>query len=532
MRPFPQGQRDRRRKGWVNRARRWVYGVLLSYLASRNAFGMAPLGPPVAAPFVPPAAAELDALPRERLPAVHIDARRPAVDDTDERGTFMRFAVPVAVDIATERAGRWEQLPSGDWRWRAVIEGIGARSLNLRFDVFRLPAQAYVVVYAPSGAVLHGPYTAASAVGGELWTPLVPGEQAVVEAVVPDAGRAELALRIAQVGYGYQGLERVPAKVGGGCHMDVACDAAAPWRDEARSVVRLTVDGIYVCSGTLVNNTALDGAPYVLTANHCVPDAARAASVVAYWNYEHAACSDAKQGSLAQAQSGAVFVAGHAASDFTLIRLAHAPHPDWNARYAGWDNRPAVPAGVVSIHHPSGQEKGISFEADPPRVTSAFADDAEEEGAFLMVEHWDSGATAPGSSGGGLWNAEHRLVGQLSGGYSSCLASGSDWFGRLSSAWDGAAGTDASARLRPHLDPLGTGAPTLDAADARALGGAGEPAAVPASGSGGSGGGALSPGLWLVAIARLLFGLGAAGRLWLAARTARPTYAAPGGGIP
>lgn len=505
--------RERRRRGVVNRARRWLYGILLNYALTARAGALMPSGPPATPPRAR-SAAELDAVPRERLPP--LEALRPAADDRDERGTLMRFAVPVPVRIAPDTGGHWERLSSGGWLWRAMIEGDGAASLNLHFDRLRLPAGASMVVYDPAGAMLHGPYGPASAATGELWTPLVPGGAVVVDVTVPEAGRDALSLRIAQVGYGYRSLDSTAA-ANANCLMDLACDAAAGWRDEARAVVRLTVEGIYLCSGTLVNNTARDGAPYVLTANHCIPDAARAASVVAYWNYQASACNGMPDGSLAQARSGATFVAGDAASDFTLIRLTRAPDPQWNARYAGWDNRPLLPVGVVAIHHPSGMEKRISIDTDVPRATLAFGDDADGRGDFLMVAAWDTGATAPGSSGGGLWNSEHRLVGQLSGGYSSCLAGGADWFGRLSSAWDGAASPDAAARLRPHLDPLGSGATTLDGADAREL--SVPPEQAPASAR--SGGGAWTPdrALSLVLLARWLFGMQAARRL-AAARAA------------
>ena len=52
--------------------------------------------------------------------------------------------------------------------------------------------------------------------------------------------------------------------------MDVICSDGLPWANEIKSVVRILTGGT-LCTGTLVNNTAQDGTPYVLTAEHCNP---------------------------------------------------------------------------------------------------------------------------------------------------------------------------------------------------------------------------------------------------------------------
>jgi lysyl endopeptidase len=63
-----------------------------------------------------------------------------------------------------------------------------------------------------------------------------------------------------------------------------------------------------------------------------------------------------------------------------------------------------------------------------------------------------SGTTEGGSSGGGLWNGAHRLIGVLSGGAASCAnPSGSDYFARLERAWTANAALDG--QLRYWLDP-------------------------------------------------------------------------------
>jgi hypothetical protein len=73
------------------------------------------------------------------------------------------------------------------------------------------------------------------------------------------------------------------------------------------------------------------------------------------------------------------------------------------------------------------------------------------------------GVTEPGSSGSPLYNASRRLVGVLSGGPSSCGATGAslrDQYGGLFHAWEGV-GT-STTRMRDHLDPLGTNPEFID----------------------------------------------------------------------
>ena len=55
-------------------------------------------------------------------------------------------------------------------------------------------------------------------------------------------------------------------------------------------------------------------------------------------------------------------------------------------------------------------------------------------------------------------------MGQLHGGFAACGEPRADWFGRFSAAWEGRG--RSSSRLSDWLDPLDTGAVTLDGLDA------------------------------------------------------------------
>ena len=56
----------------------------------------------------------------------------------------------------------------------------------------------------------------------------------------------------------------------GSCNINVVCPDGDPWRNQIRSVARITMSGMFVCTGQLINNTAQDDTPYFLTAQHCI----------------------------------------------------------------------------------------------------------------------------------------------------------------------------------------------------------------------------------------------------------------------
>jgi hypothetical protein len=121
----------------------------------------------------------------------------------------------------------------------------------------------------------------------------------------------------------------------------------------------------------------------------------------------------------------------------------------------------------VTIHHPQGDEKRISFEDDPTSTTSVGLDTSPGDGTHIRVADWDLGTTEGGSSGSPLLDPAHRVVGQLHGGYAACGNDLPDWYGRLSVSWTG--GGTASTRLSDWLDPLATGVMALDGLDGTSI---------------------------------------------------------------
>jgi hypothetical protein len=112
-----------------------------------------------------------------------------------------------------------------------------------------------------------------------------------------------------------------------------------------------------------------------------------------------------------------------------------------------------LPNSAVGIHHPSGDVKKISFDDDPLQTSSSGGTNN-----MLRIESWERNTTTEGgSSGAGLWDQDHYLVGQLYGGQAACGNSSYDIYGRFSLSWTGNNSTSPNSRLVDWLDPLNSG---------------------------------------------------------------------------
>ncbi|MBU8869338.1 MAG: trypsin-like peptidase domain-containing protein [Gemmatimonadales bacterium] len=376
--------------------------------------------------------------------------------EREAAGLPYRFAKSDPVTINPQSSGTWEELGGGLALWRQRISCPGALTLNLGFTQYFLPQGSRLLVYPAdgSGRVLAFDERDNKS-HGQLWTPIFMTTELVVELVVDRLMKDGVVLELGSIGCGYREFGGAATEKSGSCNIDVVCPEGDPWRDEIDSVGVYSVNGTFMCTGTLMNNTAGDGRALFLTAEHCNVTDEHDATVVVYWNFQSPNCGDQSGGSLDDFQSGSTLLAAGLDSDFTLIELNDIPDPALGVKYAGWDRSDVDPTSAVCIHHPSTDEKSISFEDDPTYTTTYGRESVPGDGTHIMVEDWDLGTTEIGSSGSPLFNQDHRVVGQLHGGNAGCDNDEPDWYGRLSVSWDG--GGTPETRLSDHLDPNGSG---------------------------------------------------------------------------
>lgn len=427
----------------------------------------------MARPRSQPVSRELPVAPLSRvdvlvLPAPDVEALR-AEDATRHHGPF-RFAAVQEVLLTPQSAGTWETLPGGDRLWRLRVHSPCATDLNLGFTRYALPLGSELWLVSESEGIFVGPYDDTSDHGhGELWTPVVPGDRATVELRVPANAAEEPVLELSRVNHGYRdlfGLREAPQPLSGACNVDVVCPQGDPWRDEIRSVGGYSFGGSILCTGTMLADVPGTFRNWFLSAWHCDVPPATAPSVVVYWNYQVPTCGGPRIGPPTASQVGSTWRASSPESDFLLLELDAAPDPSFAVHYAGWDRSGAVPQDTTAIHHPNGDEKAISFN-DDPLVTDQNCIRPTGQMTHWWLDNYELGTTEAGSSGGPLFDdANHRIVGTLSGGDALCENPlGGDCYGKFASHWNPPDATGPAGRLSDWLDPMGTGATSVDGRD-------------------------------------------------------------------
>lgn len=389
----------------------------------------------------------------------------------------VRFAIANDVAFTPQNSGTWQKVAGGRL-WRLRIHSPGAVSHNLGITRYDMPRGAKLWIYDPDHTRVEGPYMARHrGPDGSLWTPIVPGDEIVVEVFVP-AGVRKPVLEIRKANQGYRGFGKTIPGGGtaGTCNIDVICPVASLWANGVPNTIPATtpsvavysINGTGFCTGTMLNNPAgpLLNNPlrkqYFLSAFHCNVTSGNANTVVTYWNYESPACGTQGPDFVYDTQLQSIFRASDAATDFLLLELLNSPPA--NVRWAGWDATGSVPSSTVGIHHPSADVKSISFSPTAPQ-SAIWGGGLNASGNHWRVT-WTStgGVTEPGSSGSCIFDAAtRRCIGQLHGGASFCFAPPQamwDDYGKLSVSWNG--GGTAATRLKDWLDPFNTGLMGMD----------------------------------------------------------------------
>jgi len=388
-----------------------------------------------------------------------------------------RVSVPSDVNLDLQQ-GQWSTLDNGDRVWRVLLQCKNAKGMALMLKDVSLPQGATLQLYSADGKhILHTLDQSDINPNGNMMIGPAIGSKVILEYYEPkiaaNLGQFNL-FRIQRLYKEYLPLTNSSLERGFGdawdCQVNLNCDNSGDFDDVERSVARILMtmeEGMVYCTGSLINNTAQDMTPYMLTAYHCASEFTPLYEFYRFdFNFNSPFCSNPAQEPPYESLLGCVQVAGYADSDFELLRLFQSIPASFNAYFAGWNRvQNYLPDTTTMIHHPSGDVKKITQDFDPIIVFNSTID-WDNDLVTTPRSHFrgfpDLGAFQGGSSGCPYLDNNGHIIGQLHGGDALCDEPKA-FNGRLSSSWTG--GGTASSRMRDWLDPLNTGNLILDGFD-------------------------------------------------------------------
>ena len=316
--------------------------------------------------------------------------------------------------------------PDGSQIIVLIIKSTGASGIGVHFRNFDLADGDQVYVYGPAAdSSVFGPFTSKGPLAsGEFWSGTLSGDTAVIEFYARTA-ESRKAFQIFEVSHILSELSsqlRADQPDFLPCEPDASCYADLDKNAVGRFVFNRN-GGVFVCTGTLLNDLLQDFIPYFLTANHCVATQAVAQTVEVFWFYQTTACNSLVLRRWVQSPPGANLLATQSSNDFSLLRLRNnAPS---GTIFTGWSPiAQSIGTSVVGLHHP-GPHFPPSIESRLRRASGSITSTSFGCPATGLVNaykvDWTLGATEPGSSGSGLWNSSHQLVGVLSCTSNTCV---------------------------------------------------------------------------------------------------------------
>ncbi|MBR6250389.1 MAG: trypsin-like peptidase domain-containing protein [Bacteroidales bacterium] len=404
-----------------------------------------------------------------QMPAAHFVS--------SEKGQPLSFATPIEVDVPATSAGTVTQVDDDMYVWTLGVYSEWAENLSILLANVALADDEYIYVYALNDTAYQQFTSQSKFPEGYLQTFPVDGDSLIVEYVGP---REFPSFSLVQVNCGFMSLPKVQSSSANksgefgdaaSCEIDVRCNSDIA--DIKQSVCRLIVNGSDLCTGVLINNTANDGKPYVLTAAHCFKGN-RMKSNMTMFNFENTACEGVAYATDYTVISGAKLLLLDETRDLALLLLSDTPPASARPYYAGWNvDASNIESGsqFYTIHHPVGDVRKVSSAATVA-LKSYTSDRTNSNLSFDKNSHWRvsrwlTGTTEAGSSGAPLFDSHGRVLGGLTGGAASCNCTSSgcyDFFFAMSQSWDAIPDDIGTQSLAAYLDPMSLGVNKYDGA--------------------------------------------------------------------
>ena len=406
--------------------------------------------------------------------------------ERDKNGVLYRIGVNRPANISLNNTGIWKTLPNGDRQWQMHIKSPGAEAISFLFEVFKIYGGTTLNIQDITGKPLHNTLTSKDVESHFMQNAALCFGDEMIMTIYEPAYTKSSEIFIDRIIYNYRSTGNPNAQKineSEACEVNVNCSPVGNnWQDEKRGVARIYVvegGGAGWCTGSVVNNTALDCKPLFLTALHCgvSATAGNMNQWKFYFRYEALTCTNPSVAGTLDDYfiTGCVRLSdsndagGDTGSDFLLVQMGSIANQattittmksaNFNCYWNGWDANNTATTGGVGIHHPAGDIKKIST-FNGTTVSTTW-------GGSVSNTHWrltwsansnGHGVTEGGSSGSPLFNnSSGRIIGTLTGGGSFCTALNSpDLYGKMSYHWT-SNGTPNNERLKTYLDPGNTG---------------------------------------------------------------------------
>ena len=385
-----------------------------------------------------------------------------------------RFGKSFDVNLSL-KDGKWVKTDSTEV-WSLKIISPGAYSLNFIFSDLYLPKGAKLYIFNEDGSMVYGPVTDTQNQHGKTYlTDIIQGDAVTIRLSVQNTAREKPRLTIQNVVHGYRNLfsnnNLESYGESGDCVKDEDIVCYPAWSEESDGVVQiLLANGSELCSGSLLNNTAQDYRPFILTAFHCIDVGSGAAyqngvldqneinqaeDWLVRFRFRHTTCRGSTIDNVITYDDTHFRAAWHP-TDFALVELQDNIVNDiysvGQKVWLGWDRTGNTPSTATCIHHPAGDVMKYTYDGESPTVTNY----GGTNNSHWLVDDWDIGNTEGGSSGSPLFDQNKRVIGQdhAGDGEPTCDEDKGTYFGRLSLSWTGG-GTNAT-RLSNWLEPSGS----------------------------------------------------------------------------
>ena len=409
--------------------------------------------------------------------------------EREKNGELYRIGVCLESNINTNTFGEWNISNDGSRNWKLRVSSEGAEALSFLFSKFVLYGETVLTIRDLNGKLVHKPLTSVDVIDHHMQNAaLCFGNDMVIEIKEPSNTQAS-EIFIDRVVYNYRSTGNPNAEKineSDPCEVNVNCSPVGDsWQDEKDGVARVyCVEGNQAgwCTGSLVNNTAMNCKPYFLTALHCgvTSSASNMNQWRFYFRYESPNCNNPNSAGtlddhyitgcfrIADSDDGG----GNSGSDFLLVQMGAASNepntistlksPSFSAYWNGWNANNSASNGGVGIHHPAGDIKKISTFNGSTNSTSWGSASGSHWQMSWSANANGHGVTEGGSSGSPLFNNNGQIIGTLTGGSSYCTNQTSpDLYGKMSFHWT-SNGTPNDERLKPWLDPINSNATTMN----------------------------------------------------------------------